>query len=94
MRVEIGDLERQGIVDRELIAQLEAEGVLDRAKIVGLEVALATCRRIGAAMGILMTRRQVTEDQAFDLLRVASQHTHRKLREIAHDVVITGLLPE
>jgi AmiR/NasT family two-component response regulator len=31
-------------------------------------------------MGILMATRKVTEAEAFDLLLVASQHSHRKLR--------------
>jgi AmiR/NasT family two-component response regulator len=41
-------------------------------------------------MGILMASMKLTEDAAFDLLRVTSQHTHRKLREIAESVVLTG----
>jgi AmiR/NasT family two-component response regulator len=92
MKSEIGDLQRQGLVDRELIAQLEADGVLDRTKIAHMEVALITCRRIGAAMGIIMAQRKVTEEQAFDLMRIASQHSHRKLREVADDVVLTGTI--
>jgi AmiR/NasT family two-component response regulator len=39
-----------------------------------------------------MSRHQLTQSQAFDLLRMASQHTHRKLRDIASDVVETGML--
>ncbi|HEX2905017.1 MAG TPA: GAF and ANTAR domain-containing protein [Jatrophihabitans sp.] len=49
-------------------------------------------REIGMAMGVLMSRHALTQDQAFDLLRMASQHTHRKLRDIAADVVQTGML--
>lgn len=49
-------------------------------------------REIGMAMGVLMSRHALTQDQAFDLLRMASQHTHRKLRDIASDVVQTGML--
>jgi hypothetical protein len=57
-----------------------------------LEVALATNREIGVAMGVLMTQHKITRDQAFDLLRIASQHGHRKLAEIAATVADTGVL--
>jgi GAF domain-containing protein len=59
---------------------------------VNLKRALDTNRDIGAAIGVLMTLHKVTRDQAFDLLRVASQNTHRKLVDIARDVVETGSL--
>jgi GAF domain-containing protein len=55
-----------------------------------LEIALETSREIGVAIGILVERYRVTTAQAFDMLRIASQHTHRKLRDIAADVVRTG----
>lgn len=58
-----------------------------------LEIALSTSRQVGAAIGILMQSHKITDAQAFDLLRSASQHSHRKLREIAEDVVLTGALP-
>ena len=58
-----------------------------------LEKALESGRRIGAAMGILMATRRLTEPQAFDALRVASQHSQRKLRDVAEDVLLTGELP-
>jgi hypothetical protein len=57
-----------------------------------LEEALATNREIGQAIGILMATDHVTAEQAFEQLRTASQHTHRKLRDIAADVAETGLL--
>jgi GAF domain-containing protein len=61
-------------------------------KIDNLERALNTSRRIGIAMGILMAAHKVTDDQAFDLLRIASQAQHRKLFDIAEDVAVTGTL--
>jgi hypothetical protein len=61
-------------------------------RIEGLERALETNRDIGVAMGILMNRHLATKKQAFDLLRVASQRTHRKLGDIALDVIETGAL--
>jgi AmiR/NasT family two-component response regulator len=88
----VEDLEHQGTVDRELVAHLEAEGLIDRGKIAHLEEALVTCRRIGAAMGILMASRKIADVEAFRLLRVASQDANRKLRDIADDVLLTGEL--
>ena len=57
-----------------------------------LQLAQESNREIGMAMGVLMSRHRLTQTQAFDLLRMASQHTHRKLRDIAADVVETGML--
>jgi GAF domain-containing protein len=58
-----------------------------------LVIALKNSREIGVAMGIVMAYQKVTRDQAFDLLRIASQHTHRKLSQIATEVADTGALP-
>jgi hypothetical protein len=59
-----------------------------------LKVALASNRQIGIAIGILMAYHRVTQDEAFALLRSASQQLHIKLRDIAQDVVETGTLPD
>lgn len=58
-----------------------------------LERALETSREIGVAVGILMTRRGLTRDQGFALLRIASQQANRKLHDIAVEVGDTGELP-
>lgn len=63
-----------------------------QTKILNLERALASNREIGAGIGVLMARYKVTQEQAFDLLRMASQNTHRKLADIAREVVETGAL--
>jgi transcriptional regulator with GAF, ATPase, and Fis domain len=55
-----------------------------------LHLALRTRELIGQAEGILMQRERITADQAFDILRRASQHLNRKLREVAQDLVDTG----
>src|SRR3954452_1615016 len=62
------------------------------AQIANLQTALVTARRIGMAMGVLMASRKVTEDGAVDLFRHASQHTGRKVRDLAEDVIRTGTL--
>jgi hypothetical protein len=58
-----------------------------------LNRAMAARHRVGLAQGILMTRRQLTADQAFALLKRHSQNTHVKLRTIAQTVIQTGDLP-
>jgi plasmid stabilization system protein ParE len=60
------------------------------AEIGNLRIALETNRRISMAIGILMARRRIAEGEAFDCLRAASQRTHRKLRDVAEDVIYTG----
>jgi GAF domain-containing protein len=62
-------------------------------KAANLEQALASNRRIGIALGIVMAGSRCTADQAFDQLRAASQSSHLKLREVAEEVVFTGVLP-
>jgi GAF domain-containing protein len=59
-----------------------------------LTIALQTNRIIAEAIGILMSTYKINEQQAFDLLRLASQHSNRKLRDVAADVAHTGMLPE
>lgn len=63
------------------------------AKSRNLEMALSTSRQIGMAMGVLMAYHRVTDEEAFDLLRRTSQVLHRKLHDIAAEVVETGVLP-
>jgi hypothetical protein len=63
-----------------------------KTEIFHLERALASNRQIGAAIGVLMAQHRITQDQALDLLRMASQNRHRKLVDIAADVVDTGTL--
>jgi hypothetical protein len=61
---------------------------------IHLSRAVESNREIGVAMGILMANNRLTQEAAFTSLRVASQHLHRKLRDIAADVIYTGALPE
>jgi len=56
--------------------------------------ALATREVIGQAQGILMERERISSDQAFDILRRASQHLNLKLRDIAQHLVDTGERPD
>jgi len=58
-----------------------------------LRAGLASREVIGEAVGILIERRRITSEQAFQLLVRASQHSNIKLREVAQIVVQTGQDP-
>lgn len=55
-----------------------------------LRVGLQTREEIGRAVGILMERHRVTAAAGFDMLVMASQHSHRKLRDVAAWMSETG----
>ncbi|MCW2524724.1 MAG: hypothetical protein JWO63_3059 [Frankiales bacterium] len=74
-------------------AALAMEKAFMQDRATNLQAALASNRRIGMAIGILMNADRLTEGQAFDLLRVASQNLHRKVADVAEDVVLAGVLP-
>lgn len=57
-----------------------------------MEQALATRHLIGEAMGILMGRHHLTEEQAFEVLRRYSQENNTKLREVARRICEKGTL--
>jgi len=59
----------------------------------GLAQAIHTRDVIGQAKGILMERHGVRADAAFDQLRRLSQRHHRRLRDLAEDIVTTGEIP-
>ncbi|HYN68118.1 MAG TPA: GAF and ANTAR domain-containing protein [Ornithinibacter sp.] len=65
---------------------------LAREKADNLLKALESNREIGVAMGILMHRHRLDRDQAFAVLRVASQDSNRKLADVASEVADTGIL--
>ena len=77
----------------EAFAQLASLALAAVTERDNLNRAVAARHRVGLAQGILMTRRHVTADQAFALLRRRSQNTNVKLREIAETVIETGDLP-
>jgi GAF domain-containing protein len=84
-------LDTGGVLADHAAIAFEAAVASDRAD--HLELALESNRRIGMAIGILMATHKLTDLQAFDLLRLASQRNHLKLREIAEHVVLTGATP-
>jgi hypothetical protein len=72
-------------------AAVSLQGEVDLLQ--NLREALASREVIGQAEGILMERERITSEQAFEVLRQASQHLNIKLREIAQYVVDTGEVP-
>lgn len=71
-------------------AALAVTAATTREAVANLQRALESNREIGTAMGVLMARLKIPRDQAFGLLRMASQSSNRKLRDIATEVVDTG----
>jgi GAF domain-containing protein len=76
------------------LAVLAIEAALGEDEADNLQMALLRSRTIGAAIGILMERRQLTPDDAFKLLGKVSQHTNTKLAEVAAELVETGNLSD
>ena len=74
-------------LDREMIVELQAAGVVSQEHAAQMEEALRSSRTIGAAIGMIMASRQVSDDDAFAILKGA---TNRKLRDLAEDLVRRG----
>jgi AmiR/NasT family two-component response regulator len=64
-----------------------------RSQNVNLQNALVSRELIAQAQGILMERERVSADEAFDILRRASQHLNEKLRDVAQNLIDTGESP-
>ncbi len=71
-------------------AALAYEGARKQA---GLARSVASRQVIGQAQGILMERHKVTADQAFAMLVRVSQYSNTKLRNIAEQLIRSGVLP-
>ncbi len=88
---------------RELLARVRANHELHLLRERAVEVAqtradqirgaLESNRLVGTAIGVVMATYQLTAQQAFRLLTMASQNTNSKLRDIAAVVVDSGALP-
>ena len=93
-----------GVVDRAKAAILAALASLalsaalsqenQERRELNFQAALSSRATIGEAMGILMERERISADQAFGILRRASQHLNIKLREVAQNLVDTGEDPQ
>jgi transcriptional regulator with GAF, ATPase, and Fis domain len=69
---------------------IDAAALAEKAR--NLQLALATNRRIGMAIGVIMALHRVDEASAFSMLRRSSQELHRKVRDVAETVILTGAL--
>ncbi|MEU9227595.1 GAF and ANTAR domain-containing protein [Streptomyces massasporeus] len=69
-----------------LLASHAAVALADARTIDQLEHALETRHAIGEAMGILMERHGMSDEEAFGVLRNISQHHNIKLRDVAQRV--------
>lgn len=91
-----------GITPRALTAAAEVAeacalalaAVQERVRADNLAIALESSRRIGVAIGIVMALSRCSHEEAFETIRSASQRTHRKMRELADEIIFTGAIPE
>ncbi len=88
-----GDADRESAYLLALFASVALASRLARLEAAELQKALESRDVIGQAKGILMEREKITADDAFDMLRRASQHLNRKLRDLADDIAATGEEP-
>lgn len=77
----------------ELYATHAALALLEAQRAEQMQRAIASRDLIGQAKGVLMCRHHITAEQAFDVLKRASQVHNRKLVDIAETVAGTGELP-
>ena len=59
----------------------------------GLNIAIGNRDVIGQGKGILMERHRITADEAFEMLRRASQRLNVRLANVAEQVALTGESP-
>ena len=76
-----------------LFAALAATALAAAQTEEGLNVALRSRDVIGQAKGILMERHRITDDQAFEMLKRASQRLNLRLAGVAEGVARTGESP-
>jgi len=75
-----------------LLASHAAVAIAGAQKVDDLSTALANRDAIGQAKGMLMERYEIDAEQAFRVLVRISQHSHRKLRDVAAELVSTRQL--
>ena len=88
----LGQLVADRVVSLVAVERLHDIAEMHRTYGENLQAALQSSREIGVALGIIMNRLRSTEAQALDLLRVSSQDSQRKIRDLAADIVYTGAL--
>jgi hypothetical protein len=84
-------------VEVRLVSGLTAQtlrGLADAESAAHLRRGLDSRARVGTAVGVLVARRGLTPDAAFDLLRSTSTRSHVRLRELAERVLVDGDLDD
>jgi len=69
------------------LAKLAGLALRHTDQLANLNEAMATRDLIGQAQGIIMERYDLTSEQAMQFLRRISQHSHEKVRHLAHQLV-------
>lgn len=82
--------EAQAMIDRDMIAELQRDGLLRQQHVAQMEEALRSSRTVGAAIGLIMGTRHVSDAEAFEILKAASQNSNRKLRDLAAELVASA----
>jgi transcriptional regulator with GAF, ATPase, and Fis domain len=77
-----------------LLASHAAVAMRGAEHIENLETALETRKVIGEAVGILMARYKLAENEAFGRIVEASQDSNVKVRDLAETITLTGDIPE
>jgi AmiR/NasT family two-component response regulator len=70
-------------------ATVATNAVAQGEDVASLRRGLASSRAIGKAIGMLMVLNDVSDDDAFGMLRRTSQETNVKLADVAADIVRT-----
>jgi len=89
-----GGFDRDDLAIAHIVARHASIALASAQKQESLAEAVDARKLVGQAMGILMERYSISDDQAFAILRRYSQDTNIKLREIATQLVSTRKLPE
>lgn len=55
-----------------------------------MEQALKSSRIVGAAIGLVVGTRHVSDTEAFEILKAASQNSNHKLRDLAAELVASA----
>ena len=82
--------EAQAALDRDILATLQIDEELTRAHVEQLQEALRTSRVIGTAIGMIMTSRGLTHEQALEVLKDASSRANVKLSVLCATMVENG----
>ena len=76
-----------------ILAQHASVAVVAAREIESLSTAVDARKLVGQALGILMERYSLDEERAFAVLKRYSQTNHRKLRDVAQELIGTRKLP-